>query len=81
MDPKNFTYLQLTPEEEIQGAILSNTQKRVIQNLIANTAAEVVRTTLSANDPDVFAKIAYAKGQLSVLTFLLDQSDRYTGSN
>jgi hypothetical protein len=71
-----FSSYELTTEEMTQGSILTLTQKQVIQNDIAISAAEKLNLEYDPNNPNVFmqqeAKLA---GQIQALKYRLDCSD------
>ena len=75
-----FTRYTLTPEEEMQGQILTPLQEKAIQNVIAGYAEELVRVSYTRTDPDFFNKISTCQGQIMALKSLLTTS-RYIVEN
>ena len=74
--PNTFTTYELTEEEAIQGAILTVSQKQIIQNYRANIAEEKLSLNFDPSNPQLFIQQeASLKGQLDVLNWLLDSSE------
>jgi hypothetical protein len=72
----DFTSYELTPEEMLQGSILTITQRQCIQNQISVIAMEKIALELDTNNPIAFAQQeAYKKGGLEVLKHLKDLSE------
>jgi hypothetical protein len=67
-----FSSYELTDEEALQGAVLSITQKQIIQNDISSYASEKLALELDMTDPHLFiqqeAKLA---GQIQALSYRL----------
>ena len=72
----DFSSYELTLEEELEGSILTITQKQVIQNDIAICAQEKINLELDLLNPALFgqqeAKLA---GQMQALRYRLECSD------
>lgn len=65
----------LSPQELAQGSILTRLQKQVIQNQIAQVAAQKINLEFTPNDPLKFAQEeASLKGQMQALEYLLQLS-------
>ena len=76
MIPNTFSSYSFTPEEEIQARLLSTLQKQNIQNQISMVATNVLNLEYDVQNPLKFAQDeAFLKGQIQVLTYLLDSSD------
>lgn len=70
-----FTEFDLTPEEEIQGAILTTLQTQFIQNQVALSAQEALASEYNVNNPlDSVQREARSKGIIHAYQFLLDAS-------
>ena len=73
--PNSFSYYSMTDEETLQGSILSIPQKQVIQNHLAKCAEEKLLLEYDPSNPSVFLQQeAYKRGQIDILTYLLDES-------
>lgn len=71
-----FQSWNLTPEEYLQGGMLTTAQKQVIQNQIASVATQKINLEFTPNDPLVFAQSeAHLRGQLDALNYLLTLSE------
>lgn len=71
----SFSFYQLTVREELAGRILTGDQSHVLQNERSIIAEQLLGLTFEGNDPLEFAKQhAYLKGQLSIYTLILEQS-------
>ena len=76
--PSNNTFstYKLTEEEQRNGSILSSLTVAVIQNLRSGIAEEKIRLTIDPNNTLSFIQQeAYLRGQLDILTYLLDTND------
>jgi len=74
--PNTFTTYEFTDKEELQGQILTTLQKQNIQNQRARVAEEKLALDFDTSKPEVFTQQeAYKRGQLEVLTWLLEASD------
>ena len=70
-----FACYDMTEEEVLQGAILTITQKQVIQNLLAKAAEEKIHLEFDVENPNKFIQQeASLKGQIDILNYLLDAS-------
>lgn len=71
-----FTQFNLSEQEELQGGLLTITQKQLIQNDRANTVQQIMNLVLDpANPQDFVQQDAYLKAQLATFTFMLDRSE------
>lgn len=72
----SFSSFELNEEEQLQGDLLTLTQKQVIQNDIANYAEQKMALEYDAANPTLFiqqeAKLA---GQMQALNYRLDCSN------
>ena len=74
----SFSQYILTEEETVSGSVLSADQKRVMQNLIAESAEESLNLTYNSTDPIKYAQQeAYLKGKMDILKWLIEASDAY----
>lgn len=74
--PNTFTTFELTPQEELQGSILTIGQKQVIHNKLADVANEKLALILDSNNLDRYIQQeASLKGQMDILQYLLDSSE------
>ena len=72
-----FQSWNLTPEEFLQGGLLTSLQKQVIQNQIASVATQKINLTFTPADPLSFAQDeAHLRGQLDALSYLLTLSEQ-----
>ena len=75
LQDNDFSSYALTEEEELQGALLTITQRQVIQNQLSAVACEKLALEFNTDKPDSFIQQeAYKRGQLDLLSYLLDQS-------
>jgi hypothetical protein len=71
-----FQSWNLTPEEYLQGGLLTITQKQVIQNQIASVATQKINLQYTPADPLGFAQQeAHLRGQIDALNYLLVLSE------
>ena len=71
-----FQSWNLTPEEFLQGGLLTSLQKQVVQNQIALLAAQKINLPFTPAEPLVFAQQeAHLRGQLDALSYLLVLSE------
>jgi hypothetical protein len=77
LNPTNqFQSWTLTPEEFLQGGLLTSLQKQVIQNQIAQVAAQKINLEFIPTEPLQFAQQeAHLRGQLDALSYLLTLSE------
>lgn len=74
--PNQFSTYQLNDDEVIQGAILTITQRQVMQNHMASIAGEKLSAAYDvANEVKSVQEEAYNRGQLDLCMYFLDQSD------
>jgi hypothetical protein len=72
----SFSSWELTPEEELAGARLTELQIKKIQNEIAIVAHSKLALSFDQNNTLKFAQEeAYFKGQLEILEYLLQQNE------
>lgn len=72
----DFSTYHLNDEEEIQGQMLTLTQRQVIQNLLAKAAEEKINLEYNPEAKERFLQQeASLKGQMDILRFLLVSSD------
>lgn len=71
-----FQSWNLTPDEFLQGGLLTLTQKQVIQNQIASVATQKINLSYTPTEPLAFAQQeAHLRGQIDALTYLLTLSE------
>lgn len=71
-----FQSWNLSPEEFLQGGLLTALQRQVIQNQIASVAAQKINLPFTPTDPLSYAQAeAHLRGQLDALSYLLTLSD------
>ena len=71
-----FQSWKLTPEEFLQGGVLTTTQKQVIQNQIASVATQKINLPFTPDKPMEFAQQeAHLRGQIDALSYLLTLSE------
>jgi len=71
----SFSSYQLTQEEELQGQVLTVTQKEVLQNLLVTNAEEKLRLEFDPDQPKLFIQHeAYKRGQIELLEYILETS-------
>jgi hypothetical protein len=74
--PNSFSSYNLTEKEVLQGSILSTLQKQVLQNQLAAIAEEKLRLDYDpAKILEFVQQDAYKRGQIDLLSFILDASD------
>jgi len=74
--PNDFSSYQLTEQEELEGSLLTITQKQVIQNYLAAAAHEKNGLEYSAAEHDRFCQQeASLKGQIDAYRFILATSE------
>lgn len=72
----------LSPQELAQGSILTRLQKQVIQNQIAQVAAQKINLEFTPDNPLKFAQEEAAlKGQMQALEYLLQLSQSSEAQN
>jgi len=71
-----FQSWTLTPEEFLQGGILTSLQKQVIQNQIASVATQKINLSFTPSEPMSYAQQeAHLRGQIDALSYLLTLSE------
>ena len=71
-----FQSWNLTPEEYLQGGILTSLQRQVIQNQIASVATQKINLSFDPSNPQGFAQQeAHLRGQIDALSYLLTLSE------
>jgi hypothetical protein len=74
--PGVISTYSLTEPEERAGSVFSQEQIYVIQNLLANCAAEKIALTFDPTNPQLFIQQeAELQGKIGVLRYLLDRSE------
>lgn len=78
LNPTNqFQSWNLTPEEFLQGGLLTILQKQVIQNQIASVATQKINLTFTPAQPLEYAQQeAHLRGQIDALSYLLTLSEQ-----
>ena len=72
-----FQSWTLTPEEYLQGGLLTILQKQVIQNQIASVATQKINLTFTPAAPLEYAQQeAHLRGQIDALSYLLTLSEQ-----
>lgn len=71
-----FTHWNLSAEEKLQGAILNQSQKQLLQNELATIAEQIVNLEYDpAKSLEFVQNDAHLKGQMSIIRYLLLRSD------
>lgn len=71
-----FTVWSLTEEEQLQGAILNQSQKQVLQNRLADIADQKLNLTFDPVNPTDFAlQDSFLRGQMDIIRFFLLSSN------
>lgn len=74
--PNAFSSYDLTETEVLQGAILTNLQKQVLQNLLAVNAEEKLHLEFDPLNPSGFIQQeSYKKGQIDAISYIISSSD------
>ena len=74
--PHSFNKYLLTDEETRSGHILTESNKAVIQNLIADAAQGKINLTLDPQNLNAYIQQeSFLKGQIEILNYLLDMHD------
>ncbi len=74
--PNDFSSYDLTYTEELEGSILTITQKQVIQNYLSAAASEKIGLEYNPESPATFIQQeASLKGQIDAYRFILAASD------
>lgn len=73
----SFISFELTQEEETAAYTFNDCQIAGIQNMIAAYAEDILRVSVDMDELSVEAqkKLAYTKGNIASLKFLLDRAD------
>lgn len=73
--PNEFTSYQLNEQEALEGAILTETQRQVIQNELSFVAANILALEFTPEEPMKFAQQeAELRGQLGIYRYILEKS-------
>lgn len=71
-----FSTFHLTEEQQLQSAILTDLQRCHLQNQLAAIAEEKIRLEYDPANPETFIQQeAYKRGQLDILSYLLELSE------
>lgn len=71
-----FQSWNLTPEEFLQGGLLTITQKQVIQNQVASVAVQKINLSYTPDKPlDFVQQEAHLRGQIDALNYLITLSE------
>lgn len=71
-----FSRYQLSEQEELNGQVLSFSQKQVLQNQLATIAEEKLSLKYTPDSPLTFLQQeAELQGQLGLIQFLMETSD------
>ena len=74
--PNIFTTTEFTEEERVQGLVFTSIQLAVLQNRRAEIAMSKLAISFDGTSLVKFAQAeAYERGQLDVLTWLVESSD------
>ena len=74
--PNDFSSYELTEQEELEGAILTITQKQIIQNYLSAAASEKIGLEYDPESPEKFVQQeASLKGQIDAYRFILAASE------
>lgn len=74
--PNSFSSYDLTDKEALQGAVLTNLQKQVLQNMQAACAEEKLRLDFDIEKHLSFVQQeAYKRGQLDLLSYIISSSE------
>lgn len=73
----SFIAFELSPEEEIAAYTFNDCQIAGIQNMISSYAEDILRVSVDLDELSVAAQkqLAYTKGQIAALKYLLDRAD------
>lgn len=76
IQPSTYTKWNLSEEEVLSGAILSFSQKTLLQNDLANIAEQRLSLDLDPRNVTKFAQDeAFLKGQIAIMRLVLERSD------
>lgn len=74
--PHSFNKYLLTDEETRSGHILTESNKAIVQNLIADAAQSKLNLILDPLNINAYVQQeSYLKGQIDILNYLLDMHD------
>jgi len=74
--PNEFTSYKLNEQEQLEGSILTTTQKQVVQNQLAMCAAELLALEYDVGHPQSYIQQeAYKRGQIEMARYILASSD------
>lgn len=71
-----FNTVELSVRDQLDGMILTDIQKQVLQNRRAELAQQIVMAKASRSDLDYFDKLNFQKGQIEEITNMLTASDQ-----
>jgi len=70
-----FTSYEFTAQEALQGSVFTSLQEQYIQTMLSSIAEEKLSLLFDATNPSTFIQQeASLKGQLTILSYLLDNS-------
>lgn len=73
--PNVFSSYELTDKEALEGSIFTTLQLQVLQNKLAEVATEKLNLEFdTTNQLSFIQQEAYKKGELELLTYLIDTS-------
>jgi len=76
MIENDYTTYELNPQEELEGSILTISQKQVIQNDLSMAAQEILVLELDVKNPEAFIQDqAYKQGYMAALRWRLECSN------
>ena len=76
LSPGMFTSWNLSPEEAVQGSILSLTQTQVLENELCRLAEEKILLEYDPEHATLYARDeAYKRGQIQIIQWLLANSE------
>jgi hypothetical protein len=71
-----FTHWNLSKQEVLQGSILNQSQKQLLQNELATIGEQIVNLEYDPDKPlDFVQNDAHLKGQMAVIRYMLLRSD------
>jgi hypothetical protein len=74
--PNEFTSYDLDESEQLEGSVLTTTQKQVLQNQLSICAAELLALEYDTAEPQSYIQQeAYKRGQIEQIRFILASSD------
>lgn len=71
-----FTHWNLSTQEVLQGSVLNQSQKQLLQNELATIGEQIVNLEYNPDRPLEFVQNdAHLKGQMAVIRYMLMRSD------